>query len=57
MDVHVVGQNSDKPEYTDVILVAAKNDVVESTVRLLKLAKLTRELLIWIFSHSKIRMK
>ncbi len=40
MDVHVVGQNKDNPEYTDVILVAAKNDVVQSTIQLLGKAKL-----------------
>jgi type IV pilus assembly protein PilM len=40
LDVHVVGQNKDNPEYTDVILVAAKNDVVQSTLHTLSLANL-----------------
>jgi len=41
LDVHVVGQNKDNPEYTDVILVAAKNDVIQSTLHTLSLARLT----------------
>ena len=41
MDVHVVGQNKDNAEYTDVILVAAKNDVVQNTIQMLGRAKLT----------------
>ncbi len=41
LDVHVVGQSKDNPEATDVILVAAKNDVVQSTINLLDLARLT----------------
>lgn len=41
LDVHVVGQAKDNPESTDVILVAAKNDVVQSTIYLLNMAKLT----------------
>ena len=40
MDVHVVGRNKDNPDFTDVVLVAAKSDVIKSTQQLLTLAKL-----------------
>ena len=41
MDVHIVGPNKEKPESTDVILVAARNEHVQAVVDLLNLSRLS----------------